>query len=185
MSLKAKGLWGFVMTKPDSWDINVRGLAAQLKEDKDTIANILRELTKFGYYESVKTRGKDGKILWKSVMYDSPQPRPETEVKTKNLSQKTMTGFSRHGELGQADRGENAAPRPKKPDMENSPQVNTNKSKNLSNRNLGITQLESDGSQKTRDQKTPEELERTSQLIDHIRTNFRERRFNRPHGASA
>lgn len=51
LSLKAKGLYAFMYSKPDNWNFTIRSLAGQLKEAKNSIASILNELKKFGLIE--------------------------------------------------------------------------------------------------------------------------------------
>lgn len=60
LSLKAKGLWAFIMTKPDKWNINGRGLATQLKEGKAAIYSSMNELEKAGYLKRTTTKKEDG-----------------------------------------------------------------------------------------------------------------------------
>lgn len=51
LSLKAKGLYSFMYSKPDNWNFTIRSMAVQLKESKNTIADILTELKEFGLIE--------------------------------------------------------------------------------------------------------------------------------------
>lgn len=61
LSLKAKGLWAFIMSKPDNWSVSSRGLETQLKEGRDAIMAALKELEDAGYLERGEKRHKDGK----------------------------------------------------------------------------------------------------------------------------
>lgn len=74
MSLKAKGLYYFLMTKPDGWKVSVRGLESQLKESKEAIISALKELEKLGYYRKVRTRDNLGHFKYEDNMYDYPCP---------------------------------------------------------------------------------------------------------------
>jgi hypothetical protein len=49
LSLKAKGLWAFLMSKPNDWKISYRGLMSQLKEGQSAILSAMKELEKEGY----------------------------------------------------------------------------------------------------------------------------------------
>ena len=49
LSLKAKGLLCFILSKPDDWQVYVRSIAAEVKEDKNTVSRILNELIAEGY----------------------------------------------------------------------------------------------------------------------------------------
>ena len=61
LSLKAKGLLCFILSKPDDWHIYVRSLAAELKESKNTVAGIINELIEKRYcVRSVHVRDISG-----------------------------------------------------------------------------------------------------------------------------
>ena len=49
LSLKAKGLLCFILSKPENWQICVTGLSTELKESRNTVANTLNELISAGY----------------------------------------------------------------------------------------------------------------------------------------
>lgn len=74
LSLKAKGLWAFLMTKPDGWQTTIRGLAAQLPEGKDAIMATLRELEAVGLYAKKRVNNKDGTFSWEDFVFDEPCP---------------------------------------------------------------------------------------------------------------
>ena len=44
LSLKAKGLMSYMLSRPDNWDFTIEGLARQNMEGADAIARIIREL---------------------------------------------------------------------------------------------------------------------------------------------
>lgn len=49
LSLKAKGLLCFLISKPDDWKIYIAQLAGELKEAKNTVAGVINELIEQGY----------------------------------------------------------------------------------------------------------------------------------------
>ncbi len=49
LSLKAKGLLCFILSKPNDWNIYAEGLAKELNHSKTAILNILNELINQGY----------------------------------------------------------------------------------------------------------------------------------------
>lgn len=55
LSLKAKGLYAYMWSLPDSWDYSVAGLTKVLKEGKSAINEALKELEHEGYL--VRTNG--------------------------------------------------------------------------------------------------------------------------------
>lgn len=48
LSAKAKGIWAFLMTKPDGWEVSIKELTEQLPEGKDSIRTALNELEDAG-----------------------------------------------------------------------------------------------------------------------------------------
>lgn len=72
LSLKAKGLWAFVMTKPDGWQTSIRGLKAQLQEGDASIRSALKELENVGLYRKTKSRNELGQVTWTDEMFDEP-----------------------------------------------------------------------------------------------------------------
>lgn len=78
LSLKAKGLWAFLMSKPDGWQTTVRGLQSQLQEGRDAVTTALKELEGAGLYKKVGNRRPDGTFYYEDFVYDcAEEPRPE------------------------------------------------------------------------------------------------------------
>ena len=73
LSLKAKGLMSLILSLPDSWDLTVNGLVAIVKESKNTIYSILKELNGFGYVERNRVTNLTGKVVkWELLVYEQP-----------------------------------------------------------------------------------------------------------------
>jgi hypothetical protein len=49
ISLKAKGLFAFIQSKPDGWDFSAERIAYKLKEGLQSVSSALKELEKSGY----------------------------------------------------------------------------------------------------------------------------------------
>ena len=81
MSLKAKGLMSLILSFPDSWDLNINGLVAIVKESKNTIYTILKELNKKGYVDRERITDKSGKVVkWELLVYEKPHTKkPHTK----------------------------------------------------------------------------------------------------------
>lgn len=62
ISLKAKGLYGFMQSKPDNWEFSINGLKAELKEADDAIRSGLKELEIFGWL--TRESFQNGKGQW-------------------------------------------------------------------------------------------------------------------------
>ena len=81
LSLKAKGLMSLILSLPDSWDLTVNGLVAIVKESKNTVYTILKELNKFGYVERKRIVDNTGKVVkWELIIYENPLTKnPDTK----------------------------------------------------------------------------------------------------------
>lgn len=65
LSWEAKGLWSYLMSRPDNWSISVQHLRNIFKErggGRDAIRGMLLELRKEGYLEKVTERQAKGKF---------------------------------------------------------------------------------------------------------------------------
>lgn len=56
VSFKAKGLYLYMVSKPNKWEFSLNGIASQSKETKQSILNIMKELIKHGYMTKIKKR---------------------------------------------------------------------------------------------------------------------------------
>ena len=68
LSLKAKGLMSYMLSRPDDWDFTELGLVACLKENRTSIRNALKELEERGYLVRKRERKSNGTLG--SAMYD-------------------------------------------------------------------------------------------------------------------
>jgi hypothetical protein len=68
LSLAAKGLYGYLQSKPDGWKFSINRMSFQLKEGKDAIRKAVLELEKFGLLKRTPTKDKDGK--WNGYDYE-------------------------------------------------------------------------------------------------------------------
>ena len=79
LSLKAKGLLSMMLSLPDEWNYNTRGLAAICKEGVDAISTAIRELEKAGYIVRRQLRGSNGRITdTEYIIYERPQDQGPT-----------------------------------------------------------------------------------------------------------
>ena len=76
LSLKAKGLMSLILSLPDSWDLTVNGLVEIIKESKNTVYSILKELNGFGYVERNRITDNTGKVIkWELIVYEQPHTK--------------------------------------------------------------------------------------------------------------
>lgn len=62
LSWEAKGLHAYLMSKPDSWTVNVKHLIKQSRNGRDATYRIVNELIYAGYIERVQERSEEGKL---------------------------------------------------------------------------------------------------------------------------
>ena len=104
LSLKAKGLMSLILSLPDDWDLNVNGLVKIVKESKNTLYSILKELNGFGYVERNRITDSSGKVLkWELLVYEKPHTKkpepknPDVEKCTQiNTNIKQNTNITKH-----------------------------------------------------------------------------------------
>lgn len=81
LSLKAKGLCTYLLSKPDNWIFKKAVILNELKEGIDAFDSAIKELLESGFLTKVKIRGEDGKFIGTEyIIYDEPQIEyPATE----------------------------------------------------------------------------------------------------------
>lgn len=73
LSFKARGLFFYLMTKPDDWEITVQGIVAQSDKDKkDSVSTGLAELESKGYLTRKKVRNTDGTFKYEATLHEEP-----------------------------------------------------------------------------------------------------------------
>ena len=60
ITLKAKGIYAFMYSKPENWNFTIRSMAKQLKEGTTSIGKILNELKQYGWISYTKIKGGSG-----------------------------------------------------------------------------------------------------------------------------
>lgn len=75
MSLKAKGLLTLFLSLPDNWNFSANGITEIVKESRNTVNEIMRELEKFKYLKRKAIRTDKGTIIdWQYDIYEKPHP---------------------------------------------------------------------------------------------------------------
>ena len=95
MSLEAMGIYGFLMTKPDHWEITVAGLNSQLSKDNpNKITRALRELQDNGYIIREKKHDDKGLLKTTTTLYEYPQSTEQNNnrVRLSPSPEKTESG---------------------------------------------------------------------------------------------
>ena len=81
ISLKAKGLLTLMLSLPDDWKFNIKGLCLLCKESRLAITNALNELKDNNYLEIEKSYDYDGKFIYEYTIYENPyNPKTVTDL---------------------------------------------------------------------------------------------------------
>lgn len=67
LSLKAKGLYAYLFSKPDNWIFHNDVILQEIKEGSTCFKEAIKELEKYGYIKRVVLKGQDGRV--KGVQY--------------------------------------------------------------------------------------------------------------------
>ena len=122
MSLKAKGLLSLMLSLPDDWQYNLKGLVTLSKDGKDSVMAGLAELEEFGYLRRERTKDESGKFS--GIVYHIY----ETPQKENPISENPNTD----------------KPNDEKPNSEEPHQLSTKGINNLSNQELKEFESEED-----------------------------------------
>jgi len=87
LSWKAKGLLGYLLSKPSNWRVYVSDLVKRSKDGRDAVYSALKELEAAGYIDRKQTR-ENGKITgYETIVYERPRiedNEPAAEPVTEN-----------------------------------------------------------------------------------------------------
>jgi len=81
LTFKAKGIYSFMMSKPNGWNFTIRSMAKQVKDGEDGIRSGLRELRECGAIVYVKHTNGTGTYHLKTVISSSEKPKLDKPVK--------------------------------------------------------------------------------------------------------
>ncbi len=62
LSLKAKGLLSVMLSLPDDWNYNMKGLARLSKDGLDSVRSTVKELERYGYVTRHRIRTETGQL---------------------------------------------------------------------------------------------------------------------------
>jgi len=80
ITLKSKGLFGYIQSKPDGWDFSAERIASQLREGLPAIMSSLKELEAKGYLYRERYINELGHRVARYHLYDAPTfDRPTVE----------------------------------------------------------------------------------------------------------
>jgi len=93
LSLKAKGLYCYMLAKPDDWDFSATRISKEIKESRPTILDIIKELIDIGLLKYVKnTNGRSEYTIYAYVEPESKNLTLDSEPESKNATVKECHG---------------------------------------------------------------------------------------------
>ena len=72
ISWDAKGLMGYLLSKPDGWIVRFGDLMNHGTAKRTALRRIMRELERYGYMQRIRTRSDAGRFEWLTEVYESP-----------------------------------------------------------------------------------------------------------------
>lgn len=92
LSWEARGVMGYLLSKPDGWQIRESDLIKQGPAKHHKITRVMKELKACGYVRRHRTRNQDGTFKWVSEIYESSKLNPEFQETEQKLSTNGKSG---------------------------------------------------------------------------------------------
>lgn len=88
MSMKAKGLYAYLMSLPEDWVLHQTELKRHFKDGRDSIRTAINELIQNGYVTKVDTRNELGQIIdCTYTVYEEPHTTEEKPLAEKPITE--------------------------------------------------------------------------------------------------
>ena len=88
MSMKAKGLYAYLMSLPEDWVLHQTELKRHFKDGRDSIRTAVNELIENGYVTKVDTRNELGQIIdCTYTVYEEPRKSTENPATEKPITE--------------------------------------------------------------------------------------------------
>lgn len=94
ISLKAKGLFAFMQSKPEGWNFSAKLISTQCKESIDSISSGLHELEKYGFLRREKKQTAKGFIITYHLAFNFKNPIAENPILENPILENPMIGKS-------------------------------------------------------------------------------------------
>lgn len=92
LSFKAKGIFAYLMSRPDDWKCQVNDLKNHAKDGRDSIYAGLKELREHGYMIKRPIKNEKNIIVeWEEVLYETPQEEAKEIFKTQQETNEKAT----------------------------------------------------------------------------------------------
>ena len=99
LSYRAKGVLGYLLSRPDNWLVNMVDVANQSTEGRDAVITAVNELMKHGYVERLEHRDKGRFSHYEYLVYEVPKPVVPSDdtAHWKTVNGKSVNGLSVNG----------------------------------------------------------------------------------------
>lgn len=77
LSWKATGLWTWLMSKPEDWEVNLENLSSSKSDGRDSVLSALSELEESGYLVYQRWRNPTGQFESAYTVFESPEQLSE------------------------------------------------------------------------------------------------------------
>ncbi len=91
LSWEARGLMGYLLSKPDNWEVRLRDVLEQGPAGEHKVDRMLAELRKAGYISRQRVTCVDGTFTWITTIYESPSLNPDQST----MGRKSPNGYHR------------------------------------------------------------------------------------------
>jgi hypothetical protein len=96
LSWEARGVMGYLLSKPDDWQVMFNDLVNQGDAAAHKVRRILKELEEHGYLKRTRKQDENGKFTWESIVYENPTISRKS-VDGKTISRLSIDGSSIYG----------------------------------------------------------------------------------------
>ena len=99
LSYRAKGILGYLLSRPDNWVVNMVDVANQSTEGRDAVVTAVNELMKHGYVERIEHRENGRFKSYEYLVYEVPKPVSASDdtAHWKTVNGKSGNGLSGNG----------------------------------------------------------------------------------------
>ena len=99
LSYRAKGVLGYLLSRPDDWVVNMVDVANQSTEGRDAVITAVNELMKHGYVERIEHRENGRFKSYEYLVYEVPKPVVPSDdtAHWKTVNGKSVNGLSGNG----------------------------------------------------------------------------------------
>ncbi len=121
LSWETLGLLGYLLSKPNDWQVRVNHLIRLRNAGRDKIRRMLRELETAGYLERRRLRRPDGTWRWECLIYEDPQMNPTYLEKLEEKLRRRLEAeetIRRQAEEEDAEINDSLPPCPENPSMD-------------------------------------------------------------------